>query len=145
MRQLLAPILLLVSGGAFAQPVHYYKSVHADGTVGYSDTQPPSAASVEPVDIQQEDPAILQQGEQRVQEMKAAGDALEAQRAAQAKAAREYRERLAEAREAVADAELNLRISIDSKHNATPYRIGLAEERLKLARERLMEVQRSGR
>jgi hypothetical protein len=118
--------------------------VHADGTVSYSDTRPPSAASVTTMNIPETDATLLDEGERRKQEMDAISTNLEEQRAQQATARRKHENQVALARQEVEEAERNLAVTRQSKHNATPERIGLAEERLKLARQRLREVQSAG-
>ena len=45
MRIVLALCLLGPAFGCFAESTHFYKSVHDDGTVTYSDTKPRSAAA----------------------------------------------------------------------------------------------------
>lgn len=138
---ILAVLLCVLSFAAAAEPMHLYKSVHADGTVSYSDAPPPSAGSVTTMKIPKTDAALLNEGERRTKEMEAIGKDLEKQRAEQAAARRKHENRLAEARREVAEAEWNLNITRQSKHNATPERIGLAEQRVRLARQRLREVE----
>jgi hypothetical protein len=94
--------------------------------------------------IHQNSAAIEQQGAQRVQEMDAAGKELEKQRAGDTDARRKYQSRVAEARQEVADAENYLVTAQQSKKHATPERIADAEERVRLARQRLREVQTAG-
>ena len=139
-------ILLMWSAAAscFAQSIHLFKSVHADGTVSYSDTRPETATTVEKMDIQQNSAAIERQGTQRMQEIDTATERLEKQQADEAQARRKYQTSLAEARQEVADAERNLSSTQQSKKHATPERIGLAEQRVRLARQRLREVQSAG-
>lgn len=144
MRSVLALGLLFAAAGSLAQSVHYYKSVHADGTVTYSDTRPPTATTVEQVKVHGDGAAAREQGEQRMQEIQAAGKRLDEQRAEEAEAERKHRERLAQARQEVADAERNLATVQESKRSATKYRIGIAEDRVQLARKRLKEVQFAG-
>jgi len=137
---------LLWSGAAscIAQPIYTFKSVHADGTVSYSDTRPETATTVEKMDIQQDSAAIEQQGAQRMQEIDAATERLEKQHADEADARRKYQASLSEARQEVANAERNLLSTQQSKKSATAERIGLAEQRVRLARQRLREVQSAG-
>lgn len=144
MRVALALCLMLPPLGCLAQSVHYYKSVHDDGTVTYSDTRPRSASTVEQVKVYQGSAAVEQQGQQRMKELEAAGKRLDEQQAGEAKTRGEYQARLDEARREVADAQRSLAITRQSKHNATPERIGLAEERVRLARKHLKEVQNAG-
>lgn len=144
MRPIFALLLCALSFAAFAGSIHAYKSVHADGTVSYSDTRPPSAASVTTMNIPETDATLLDEGERRKQEMDAISTNLEEQRAQQATARRKHENQVALARQEVEEAERNLAVTRQSKHNATPERIGLAEERLKLARQRLREVQSAG-
>jgi chromosome segregation ATPase len=136
-------ILLMWSAAAscIAQSMHLFKSVHADGTVGYSDTRPETATTVEKMEIRQDSAAIEQQGAQRMQEIETASKRLEKQRADEAQARHKYQTVLAEARQEVSEAERNLSTTRQSKKNATAERIGLAEQRVRLARKRLREVQ----
>lgn len=144
MRVILAFLMWSAAVGCIAQSIHLFKSVHADGTVGYSDTRPETATTVEKIDIQQNSAAIEQQGSQRMQEIETATKRLEKQRADEAQARRKYQTALAEARQEVSDAERNLSSARRSKKSATPERIGLAEQRVRLARRRLREVQSAG-
>ena len=139
-------ILLMWSAAAscIAQSMHLFKSVHADGTVSYSDTRPETATTVEKMEIQQNSAAIEQQGAQRMQEMNTATKHLQKRHADEAEARRKYQTRLAEARQEVTDAERNLSTAQLSKKSATAERIGLAEQRVRLARQRLREVQSAG-
>jgi chromosome segregation ATPase len=139
-------VLLMWSAAAscIAQSMHLFKSVHADGTVGYSDTRPEAATTVEKMNIQQNSAAIEQQGAQRMQEMNTATEHLEKRHADEAQARRKYQTALAEARQEVSDAERSLSTAQQSKKNATPEHIGLAEQRVQLARRRLREVQSAG-
>lgn len=141
MRSSVAVLLLLVSAVSIAESIHAYKSVHTDGTVTYSDTRPQSASSVQTIEILPTDDATRDQGEQRTREMQAAGKQLDEQRAEQSQSRREYESRLAEARQEVIDAERYLDHAMQSKKNATPERIADAQERVKLARKRLREVE----
>lgn len=143
MRSIVALFLGFATAACLAESIHAYKSVHADGTVSYSDTRPQSASSVQTVEIRQTEEAILDQGEKRKQQMQAIGEQLDDERAEQSKARIEYQSRLAEARKELRDAQRNLDITLESKKNATPERIGLAEERIELARKRLREVEAS--
>jgi len=144
MRVVFALCLLCPAFGCLAQSAHYYKSVHDDGTVTYSDTRPPSASSVEQVKVQQNSSTTEQQGQQRMKEIEAASKRLDEEQARQAESRSEYQKRLARARQELTEAERNLSITQQSKHNATPERIGLAEERVRLARRGLKEVQNAG-
>ena len=144
MRVLLAFLMWSAAASCIAQRTYTFKSVHADGTVGYSDTRPETATTVEKIDIRQDSAAIEQQGAQRSQEIDAARKHLEKQRADEMQAGRKYQTALAEARKEVSDAERNLSTAQQSKKNATPERIGLAEQRVQLARRRLREVQSAG-
>ncbi len=144
MRVLLAFLMWSAAASCIAQRTHTFKSVHADGTVGYSDTRPETATTVEKIDIRQDSAAIEQQGAQRMQEIDAARKRLEKQRADEMQARRKYQTALAEARKEVSDAERNLSTAQKSKRNATPERIGLAEQRVQLARRRLRQLQSTG-
>jgi len=144
MRLVLALLIWSAAASVFAQSGHAYKSVQPDGSVSYSDTRPENADSVERVTIYQNSAAIEEQGKQRVQEMRSIGERLAKERADDAQARGEYQSRLAEARQEVADAERGLAITRQSRKNATAERIGLAEERVQLARRRLREVQGAG-
>ena len=144
MRVLLAFLMWSAAASCIAQRTYTFKFVHADGTVGYSDTRPETATTVEKMDIRQNSAAIEQRGAQRVQEIDAARKRLEKQRADEMQARRKYQTALAEARKEVSDAERNLSTSQQSKKNATAERIGLAEQRVQLARRRLREVQSAG-
>ncbi len=141
MRVVLAFLMWSAAAGCIAQSIHLFKSVHADGTVGYSDTRPETATTVEKIDIQQNSAAIEQQGAQRMQEIESASKRLEKQRADEAQARRKYQTVLAEARQEVSDAERDLTTTQQSKKSATAERIGLAEQRVRLAHQRLREVQ----
>ncbi|GMQ96159.1 MAG: hypothetical protein BMS9Abin14_671 [Gammaproteobacteria bacterium] len=145
MRLVLAVLIWSAAASVFAQSSHAYKSVHPDGSVSYSDTRPESAASVEEMTIYQNSAAIEEQGKQRVQEMSSIGERLAKERAHEAQARREYQARLAEARQEVTDAERGLVTARESRKNATPERMALAEQRVHLARRRLREVQSAGR
>jgi len=79
-----------------------------------------------------------------MQEIDAATERFEKQRADEADARRKYQASISEARQEVANAERNLSSTQQSKKSATAERIGLAEERLRLARQRLREVQSAG-
>ena len=144
MRVVLAFLMWSAAASCIAQSIHLFKSVHADGTVGYSDTRPETATTVEKMDIQQNSAAIERQGAQRMQEFDTATERLEKRHADEAQARRKYQTSLAEARQEVADAERNLSSTQQSKKSATPERIGLAEQRVRLARRRLREVQSAG-
>jgi hypothetical protein len=141
MRVVLALCLLGPAFGCFAQSTHYYKSVHDDGAVAYSDTKPRSASSVEQVNVQQGGAGTEQQGQQRLDELSAASKRLDEEKARDAESRSKYQSRLAQARQEVADAERHLSTTRQSKHNATPERIDTAEERVRLARMKLKEVQ----
>ena len=144
LRAVIALFILSLSAGSAAQSIHAYKSVHADGTVSYSDTRPASASNVTTVSIPKTDSDIVRQGHKRKQEMQQNATALEKQRAAQAEARRKYEKNLAQARSELSSAERNLISTQQSKHNATEARIALAEERVQLARQRLREIQNAG-
>lgn len=144
MRVVLALLLCSAATCSLAQSIYAYKSVHSDGTVSYSDTQPVTRESVEKMNINQGSAAIEQQGEQRKQEMDAAGKELEKQRVGDSDAKRKYQSRVDQAREEVASAERNLVTAQQSKKHATPERIADAKEHLRLARQRLREVQSAG-
>jgi hypothetical protein len=144
MRVVLALLMWSAAACSLAQSSQAYKSISPDGTVSYSDTRPETAASVEEMTIYQNSAAIEQQGKQRVQEMSSIGERLAKERADEAQARREYQTRLAEARQEVTDAERNLVTAQQSKKHASAERIGLAQQRVQLARRRLREVQGAG-
>ena len=147
MRPILTLLIVSLPLVATGQSVHFYKSVHADGTVSYSDTRPRSAdsgTSVTTVNVPRTDDAIVNQGKQRKEEMRAIATDLEKQRAEQSQARRKREKEVAQARREIADAERNLATTRQSKHNATEERIALAERRLELARQKLRELQRAG-
>lgn len=144
MRVVLAILMWSVAASCIAQRTYTFKSVHADGTVSYSDTRPETATTVEKMDIQHNSAAIERQGAQRMQEIDTATKRLEKQQADEAQARRKYQSALAEVRQEVSDAERNLTSARQSKKSATPERIGLAEQRVRLARQRLREVQSAG-
>ena len=144
MRVVLALLIWCVAASCLAEPMHAFKAVHADGTVSYSDTRPEAATTVEKLDIQQNSAAIERQGAQRMQEIDTATEGLKKQQADEAQARRKYQTSLAEARQEVTDAERHLSSTQQSKKHATPERIGLAEQRVRLARRRLREVQSAG-
>lgn len=148
MRRAVYSIVILsswsVSFSSAAGSIHAYKSVHADGIVSYSDTRPDSASSVTSVSIPGTDPATVEQGQKRRQEMESIARDLEQQREEQSKVRRAYASRRAEAQREVAAAERSLASVYQSKHNATQERIELAEETLRLARQRLREVEKAG-
>ncbi len=139
------PVLLLASllwvGSLSAQSTHLYKSVHADGTVTYSDSRPAGQGEVTEMNVHSGGDDVEQQGAKRMDEMRAASKSLEERRAAEAEARSKREKEIAEARQEVAEAERNLVTTQRSKHNATPDRIATAEERVRLARQRLKEVQ----
>jgi hypothetical protein len=143
-RPIIALLIWSASVCSVAQSIHLYKSVHADGTVSYSDTRPRSAASVTEMSVPRTDSGIVNQGQLRQQEMETIGNDLEKQRGEKVEARRKYESLLAQARQEVSSAEQNLAITRQSKHNATEERIGLAEQRLNLAHQRLREVQNAG-
>ena len=128
MRVLLAFLMWSAAASCIAQRTHTFKSVHADGTVGYSDTRPETATTVEKIDIRQNSAAIEQQGAQRLQEIDTARKRLEKQRADEMQARRKYQTALAEARTEVSEAERNLSTAQQSKKNATPRWAHAAEE-----------------
>ena len=144
MRLVFALLMWAVAASIVADSGRAYKSVNPDGSVSYSDTRPATAVSVEEMTADQNSAAIEQQGKQRVQETRSIGERLEKERADEAQARREYQARLAEARHQVADAERYLVATRQSRTNATPKFIGLAEERVRLARRHLREVQSAG-
>ena len=144
MRSILALALSLGSAVCIAESIHAYKSVHADGTVSYSDTRPASAMSVQTIEILQTEGSVLDQGEQRQQQMQDVGKQLDEQRADESEAKRAYETRLAEARKELREAEHHLDTTLNSRKNATPERMASAEERLELARKKLREVERAG-
>ncbi len=144
MRVVLALLIWSIATSCLAEPMHAFKAVHADGTVSYSDTRPEAATTVEKMNIQQNGAAIEQQGAQRMQEMNTATKHLQKQHADEAEARRKYQTALAEARQEVSDAERSLSTAQQSKKNATAEHIGLAEQRVQLARRRLREVQSAG-
>ena len=144
MRVVLAILMWSVAASCIAQRTYTFKSVHADGTVSYSDTRPETATTVEKMDIQHNSAAIERQGAQRMQEIDTETKRLEKQQADEAQARRKYQSALAEARQEVSDAERNMTSARQSKKSATPERIGLAEQRVRLARQRLREVQSAG-
>ena len=144
MRVLFGLLIGFFAAGSLAESIHAYKSVHTDGVVSYSDTRPADAESVTEVKVYRDSAAIEQQGSQRMQELTAASKALEKQDAEKAAAKRKYQSRVAEAREEVSDAERYLVTAQQSKKHATPERIAGAEERLRLAKQGLREVQRAG-
>ena len=147
MRLITTLLVLSLPFASAAQSTHFYKSVHADGTVSYSDTRPRSAdsgTSVTTMNVPRTDDAIVNQGMQRKEEMRAIATDLEKQRAEQSQARRKHEKEVAQARREIADAERNLTTTRQSKHNATEERIALAEQRLELARQKLRELQRAG-
>ena len=144
MRLVLAVLMWSAAACVFAQSSQAYKSVHADGSVSYSDTRPETASSVEEMTIYPNSAAIEERGKQRVQELSSIGERLAKERADEAQARREHQTRLAEVRQEVADAERNLVTARESRKHATPERIGLAEQRVHLARRRFREVQSAG-
>lgn len=144
MRVVFGFLIWICASGSLAQSVHLYKSVHADGTVSYSDTQPADAESISKVKVYQDGAAVEQGGAQRLQELEAASTALDKKNAELAAAQRKYQSRLAEARGEVSDAERYLVTAQQSKKHATPERIEEAQTRLRLAKQGLGEVQRAG-
>ncbi len=144
MRLYLALFIWSLSACCLAEPMHAFKAVHADGTIGYSDTWPESASSVEKMNVPQTNPAIEQQGQQRMQELDAVTKLNEEQQAEQSKTRQAYQDRLAEAQKWVRETEQNLARARQSKKNATPEYIGNWEERVRLARQHLRNVQSAG-
>ena len=143
MRLFLALFIWSLSACCLAESIHAFKAVHADGTVSYSDTRPESASSVEEINIQRASPVVEQQGQHRMQELGALSKETEERNATQTQARREYEERLAKARKWVRETEANLATARQSKKSATPEYIGNWEERVKLARDNLREVERT--
>ena len=141
MRLFVALFIWSLSACCLAESTHLFKSVHADGTIGYSDRWPESASSVEEMNIPRADAAIEQQRKQRMQELDAVSKLNEEQEAEKSKAREEYQARLAAAQKWVRETERNLASARQSKKNATPEYIGNWEERVKLARQHLREVQ----
>jgi hypothetical protein len=144
MRVVFGFLIWICASGSLAQSVHLYKSVHTDGSVGYSDTQPADAESITEVNVHQDGAAIEQGGAQRLQELEAASTALDKKNAEQAAAQSKYQSRLADARAEVSDAERFLVTAQQSRKHATPERIEDAQTRLRLAKQRLGEVRRAG-
>ena len=144
MRVFLAISIWSISACCFAQSTHLFKSVHADGTVEYSDTRPASAASVREMNIPRANAAIEQQGTRRMEEVNAINKRIDEQQTEAAKANREYQDRLTQAQQWVRESERNLATVRQSKRNATPEYIGNWEERARLARQHLREVQSAG-
>ena len=64
MRVVLAILMWSVAASCIAQRTYTFKSVHADGTVSYSDTRPETATTVEKMDIQHNSAAIERQGDE---------------------------------------------------------------------------------
>ena len=141
MRSVLSLFIWSLSACCLAQSIHAYKSVHADGTVGYSDTRPASASSVEKINIRRASPSVEQQGQQRMEELDAVSKARDERKAEQAAARRDYEDRLAEARKWVRETEANLATARQSRKNATPEYIGNWQDRVKLARDHLRAVE----
>lgn len=145
MRSMVALALWSSASACLAESIQAYKSVHTDGTTGYSDTRPASASTVEAIELPQHDTAILEQGDKRMQEMQEVGKHIDEQRAEQSKATRKLESTLAQARQELSDAQQNLTSALESRKNATPERIAAAEERVKLAQKRLREIEGSAR
>ena len=143
MRAVFALVMWFSATCCLAQSSHAYKSVHADGTVSYTDTRPVAEDSVTEVDLYQ-DRAAEQQGKQRMEALDAASSELEKQRTEKAEARREYESRVAEALREVTGAQQSLATAQKSKKYATPERIARAEQRVRLAKQRLREVQSAG-
>jgi len=144
MRVALALLIWFSAASCLAQSIHLYKSVHDDGAVSYSDTRPADGQTVTEVKTYQESATIEQQGAERMQELDATSKAIDKKNAEEAAARRKYQDRLSEAREEVSDAQRFLVTAQQSKKHATPERIGEAETRLRLAKQRLREVERAG-
>jgi len=130
-----------IAGSCLGASIHAYKSVHADGTVEYSDTRPASAAPVDSVSVAGPDAASDEQGKQYLKELDESVKRLDEQQEAKAKAQRDYQSRLSQAQRELQEAEKGLASARESKKNATPERIAVAEQRVQLARQRLREVQ----
>ncbi|MDX2312783.1 MAG: hypothetical protein QNL90_01815 [Gammaproteobacteria bacterium] len=144
MRVLFGFLIWICASGSLAQSVHLYKSVHGDGSVGYSDTQPADAESITEMKVHQDGAATEQGGAQTMQELEAASTALDKKNAEQAAAKRKYQSRLADARAEVSAAEGYLVTTQQSRKHATPERVEDAQTRLRLAKQRLGEVRRAG-
>ena len=144
MRVVFGFLIWICASGSLAQSVHLYKSVHGDGTVSYSDTQPADAESITEMKVHQDGAATEQGGAQRMQELEAASTALDKKNAEQAAAKRKYQSRLADARAEVSAAEGHLVTTQQSRKHATPERVEDAQTRLRLAKQRLGEVRRAG-
>jgi TolA-binding protein len=145
MRVVVTVLMWFAAASCLAQSIHAYKSVHADGTVSYSDTRPAAAESVTEVRVYQDSAATEQQGNERMRELNAKSKELEKQHRDEVDARRNYESRVAAARQDVSDAQRTLETTRGSKKAATPERIGLAEEHVRLAKQRLREVQSAGR
>jgi len=144
MRVVFGFLMWICASGSLAQSVHLYKSVHGDGSVSYSDTQPADAESITEVKVHQDGAATEQGGAQRLQELEAASKTLDKKNAEQAAAQRKYQSRLDEARAEVSAAEGYLVTTQQSRKHATPERVEDAQTRLRMAKQRLREVQRAG-
>jgi hypothetical protein len=144
MRVALALLIWFSAASCLAQSIHHYKSVHGDGTVSYSDTRPADDQSVTEVNVYQGSATSEQQGAERMRELDATIKAIDKKNAEEAAARRKYQGRLSEAREEVGDAQRFLVTTQQSKKHATPERIDEAENRLRLANQRLREVERAG-
>ena len=144
MRVVFGFLIWICASGSLAESVHLYKSVHGDGTVSYSDTRPTDAESITEVKVHQDGAAIEQGGAQTMQELEATSTALDKKNAEQAAAKRKYQSRLADARAEVSAAEGYLVTTQQSRKHATPERVEDAQMRLRLAKQRLREVQRAG-
>ena len=141
MRLFVAFFLWFVAVACLAQGGYAYRWVHADGSVTYSDTPPPAGETVERLNVSSETTEVEQQGQERLKQLGTLNKQTDEARSEQVKARREREEKLAQARAEVANAERALADTRSSKKSATPERIKLMENQLKLARQRLREVQ----
>ena len=138
-RALVAGVLLLLGTASVAQS--YYRVVRPDGSVTYTDAPSGPIARIERVRTPGLDHGELnEEGERRLREMEAAAERIAEERAASAEAEAERRERLAQAERELRASEAALAQARQSKKSATPERMRLLEDKVRLARERLREV-----
>lgn len=103
-----------------------YGSVDEQGVVTYSQTLSPGATTAEALEVPETSPSRISDGVARLEQMRNVAEDIEAARVDAREAEHERAGRVAEARA--------------SKKNATPERLGLLREKVRLARERLDAV-----
>jgi hypothetical protein len=134
-------LLWQLAASSSAQAGYAYKAEHGDGSISYSDTPPSSAQSVKRVRVDSGIGESQVQGQDRLKQLETYNRLVDEEKVARDEASAQRAGEIAKARAEVADAERALQDTLTSKKSATPERIHLMENQLKLARQRLREVQ----